>query len=86
MSITFDIAATSGIGNAAASVLSIYAYDETLYINGDYSHAMIYSTSGAQVMSLSGENQADLSALPRGIYLVKAFKADGETVMAKIIR
>ncbi len=86
LSITFDIAATSGIGNAAASVLSIYAYDETLYINGDYSHAMIYSTSGAQVMSLSGENQADLSALPRGIYLVKAFKADGETVMAKIIR
>lgn len=85
LEITFSIGST-GVDNVAATMLSIYVYGETLYINGDYSHAMVYSTSGAQVMSLDGESRADLSALPRGIYVVKAIRADGETVTAKVIR
>ena len=50
LEITFSIGST-GVDNVAATMLSIYVYGETLYINGDYSHAMVYSTSGAQVMS-----------------------------------
>ncbi len=86
LTITFDIVEGSGVENMAIDVLSIYAVGETLYINGNYSRAMIYSISGAQVMALSGESQADISFLPHGIYVVKVIGYNGETVVAKVIR
>ena len=77
LEITFSIGSTGidGISNDA-NVVAIYAAGSTLHITGDYS---------PQVMSLTGEPQADLSALPGGIYIVKVIKADGETVTAKVI-
>lgn len=86
LEITFSIGSTGidGISDDA-NVVAIYAAGSTLHITGDYSHAVVYNTAGAQVMSLTGEPQADLSALPGGIYIVKVIKADGETVTAKVI-
>lgn len=85
LEITFNIG-TSGIDGMATDMISIYTVGKTLYINGDYSQATVYSIAGAQVMSLSGESQADISALSRGIYVVKATTANGEAVTAKVIR
>ena len=86
LSITFNIG-TSGVnGLEGDDVLSIYAYGDMLHVTGDYSHAGIYSTSGAQVMTLAGEQTADISALPRGVYIVKVVKADGSDTTAKIIK
>ena len=86
LEITFSIGSTSidGISDDA-NIVAIYAAGSTLHITGDYSHAVVYNTAGAQVMSLTGEPQADLSALPGGIYIVKVIKADSETVTAKVI-
>ena len=86
LDITFMISTTGVDGIESDDVLSIYSVDDVLYINGEYSHAVVYNASGAQAFSLSGEHQADLSALPRGIYIVKAVRADGSAVSAKIIR
>ena len=86
LAITFDILGSSAVDNVATDILSIYATGETLHINGNYTAATVYSVSGAQVMTLAGEQQADISALPHGVYVVKATRPTGETVTAKVIR
>lgn len=86
LSITFNIGNSGVEGLEADDVLGIYVYGDVLHVDGEYSRAGIYSTSGAQVMTLAGEQTADISALPRGVYIVKVVKADGSDTTAKIIK
>ncbi len=65
--------------------IRIYAYDDMLYINGDYATAMIYNAAGTAVMQLDGESQADMSALSNGIYIVRALDLEGNATVQKIV-
>lgn len=85
LTISFDIL-TTGIKTIADNVLAIYTNGDELHIDGEYTNGVVYNTSGAAVMNLYGAATNSLSSLPNGIYIVKAQKADGKIMTAKITK
>lgn len=85
LTISFDIL-TTGIKTVADNLLAIYTNGDELHIDGEYINGVVYSTSGAAVMNLDGATVTSLSSLPNGIYIVKAKKADGKIMTAKITK
>ncbi len=50
----------------------------TLWVNGEYDTVEIYAVNGAKVGSYSQTDCIDLTALEKGVYVVRVDKADGE--------
>lgn len=58
--------------------------DGLLSLGGATVKAVLYTASGLRVAETAG-SMIDLRGLGRGLYVVKAFRADGSPVSAKIL-
>ncbi len=85
---TFRLETTTGIDDIAADNaenICIYANDDILYVIGiEPTTIDIYTTTGALAAQAKDVRQTDVSALPAGVYVVKATDANGVTKTAKV--
>ena len=52
----------------------------------DVARISVYSTSGAMVADVRGENTLNVSLLARGMYIVRALDRNGNVATSKILR
>ena len=70
---------------AGASALR-YNGREVSLVGADAACISVYSTSGAMVADVRGENTLNVSLLSRGVYIVRALDRQGNVVTSKIMR
>lgn len=70
---------------AGASALR-YNGREVSLVGADAARISVYSTSGAIVADIRGENTLNVSLLNRGIYIVRAIDRKGNVAVSKILR
>ena len=59
---------------------------EVSVIGADAARISVYSTSGAMVADVRGENTLNVSLLARGVYIVRALDRNGNVATSKILR
>ncbi|MDD6668836.1 MAG: T9SS type A sorting domain-containing protein, partial [Bacteroidales bacterium] len=70
---------------AGASALR-YNGREVSLVGADAARISVYSTSGAMVADVRGENTLNVSLLSRGVYIVRAIDREGNVAVSKILR
>ena len=59
---------------------------EVSVAGADAARISVYSTSGAMVADVRGENTLNVSLLARGMYIVRALDRNGNVATSKILR
>ncbi|MDD6622759.1 MAG: T9SS type A sorting domain-containing protein, partial [Bacteroidales bacterium] len=59
---------------------------EVSLVGADAARISVYSTSGAIVADVRGENTLNVSLLSRGVYIVRVLDRQGNVVTGKILR
>ena len=76
---------TSSVASIAAEGAIFVAGDEVVLPEGTV-EATVYSVNGAAMARVEGETSMNVANLQKGVYVVKAVKADGTVVAAKIVK
>ena len=71
---------------AAGAAALRYNGREVSLVGADAARISVYSTSGAMVADVRGENTLNVSLLSRGVYIVRAIDREGNVAVSKILR
>ena len=77
----------SAVETISAGAMRIgYNGREVSVTGADAARISVYSTSGAMVADVRGENTLNVSLLARGVYIVRALDRNGNGATSKILR
>ena len=80
------VSTAGGTGISLVKVAKIFVDENTLFIGSEKAaDVVIYDVNGCSAISSQMATSVDLSALPRGVYVVK-MKIDGKTYTQKIVK
>ncbi len=71
---------------SAGAMRIVYNGREVSVAGADAARISVYSTSGAMVADVRGENTLNVSLLARGMYIVRALDRNGNVATSKILR
>ncbi|MDY4943264.1 MAG: T9SS type A sorting domain-containing protein, partial [Candidatus Limisoma sp.] len=84
---TYNGESQSAVEAISAGAMRIgYNGREVSVIGADAARISVYSTSGAMVADVRGENTLNVSLLARGVYIVRALDRNGNVATSKILR
>ncbi|MDD5871833.1 MAG: T9SS type A sorting domain-containing protein, partial [Bacteroidales bacterium] len=76
----------SAVEAITANAALRYNGREVSLVGADAARISVYSTSGAIVADVRGENTLNVSLLSRGVYIVRAIDREGNAITGKILR
>ena len=75
-----SIILTTGMRETIVNNVNVTVTDTAVYIDSEYSGAVIYAASGNSVISANGQSEINISSLNAGVYILKIETSEGISV------